>query len=176
MGSLFRLGFVALITLGCAVDAADGSASSELGADAGSPVGAMAPGEPVQPPSEPAPGGQTGSESPEPGETPMVPSGTGGTGGTGTGGEPWEPLGGSGGVGGSGDDPLLTDPPPPLFPEPVDVTTLPASPDNPPECPDVAPENPVGDCLGLPVYLGCQWGNDERTYTCICDWYHWLCI
>jgi PPE-repeat protein len=43
--------------------------------------------------------------------------------------------------------------------------------DNPAECPDVAPDNPVGDCLGLPVYVQCKYG----TYVCVCDWYHWLC-
>gem|GEM_PF-7116968 len=45
------------------------------------------------------------------------------------------------------------------------------SPDNPAECPAVAPENPIGDCLGLPIYLECNYG----TYFCVCDWYHWLC-
>jgi hypothetical protein len=45
------------------------------------------------------------------------------------------------------------------------------SPDNPAECPATAPENPVGDCLGLPVYLECNYG----TYYCVCDWFHWLC-
>ena len=45
------------------------------------------------------------------------------------------------------------------------------SPDNPAECPATAPENPIGDCLGLPVYLECTYG----TYFCVCDWYHWLC-
>jgi hypothetical protein len=46
------------------------------------------------------------------------------------------------------------------------------SPDNIPECPKVAPENPIGDCLGIPIYATCSY----TTYTCICDWYHWLCI
>ena len=45
------------------------------------------------------------------------------------------------------------------------------SPDNPPECPKEAPENPIGDCAGLPVYLECVYG----TYYCLCDWVHWLC-
>jgi len=44
-------------------------------------------------------------------------------------------------------------------------------PNNIPECPKVAPENPIGDCLGIPVYAVCSY----TTYTCICDWYHWLC-
>jgi hypothetical protein len=48
----------------------------------------------------------------------------------------------------------------------------PPAPDNPPECPAVAPENPVGDCLGLPIYVACNYG----TYSCTCDWYHWLCF
>jgi hypothetical protein len=57
---------------------------------------------------------------------------------------------------------------------PPATTTTPdrtPSPDNPAECPDVAPDNPFGDCLGLPVYVVCTYG----TYTCICDWYHWMC-
>ena len=45
------------------------------------------------------------------------------------------------------------------------------SPSNPAECPATAPEDPIGDCLGLPVYLECNYG----TYFCVCDWYHWLC-
>jgi hypothetical protein len=49
------------------------------------------------------------------------------------------------------------------------------SPNNPAECPAVAPENPVGDCLGLPVYLVCEYGDDVYWYVCTCDWYHWLC-
>ena len=59
-----------------------------------------------------------------------------------------------------------------IFPPLSTPETRIPSPDNPAECPDVAPENPVGDCLGLPVYLGCSYG----TYNCICDWYHWLCF
>ncbi|HMI94307.1 MAG TPA: hypothetical protein VK509_23205 [Polyangiales bacterium] len=49
------------------------------------------------------------------------------------------------------------------------------SPDNPAECPAVAPENPVGDCLGMPIYLVCEYGDDSFWYVCTCDWYHWLC-
>ena len=45
-------------------------------------------------------------------------------------------------------------------------------PSNAPECPKHAPENPVGDCLGKPIYVQCGY----TTYHCICDWYHWLCI
>lgn len=44
--------------------------------------------------------------------------------------------------------------------------------DNPKECPAVAPENPIGDCIGVGVYVTCGY----TTYNCICDWYHWLCI
>jgi len=44
--------------------------------------------------------------------------------------------------------------------------------DNIAECPKVAPENPIGDCLGVPVYATCGY----TTYNCICDWYHWICI
>ena len=50
------------------------------------------------------------------------------------------------------------------------------SPNNPAECPAVAPENPVGDCLGLPIYLNCEYGDDMYWYVCTCDWYHWLCV
>ncbi len=45
-------------------------------------------------------------------------------------------------------------------------------PNNPPECPKHAPENPIGSCIGLPIYVTCSY----TTYHCICDWYHWLCI
>jgi hypothetical protein len=45
------------------------------------------------------------------------------------------------------------------------------SPDNPPECPDVAPADPFGSCVGLPVYVTCEYGS----YSCICDWVHWIC-
>lgn len=48
----------------------------------------------------------------------------------------------------------------------------PPSPDNPPECPPVAPDNPIGPCLGVPVYATCTYGS----YVCLCDWVHWLCI
>jgi len=44
--------------------------------------------------------------------------------------------------------------------------------DNPKECPAVAPENPIGDCIGVGIYVTCGY----TTYNCICDWYHWLCI
>jgi hypothetical protein len=90
--------------------------------------------------------------------------GDGGSGATFPGG-----AGGIGVIGGAGGGA-------PLVPPPTDVTTLPPSPDNPPECPAVAPENPVGDCLGLPVYLSCSWSDGTRTYSCVCDWYHWLCV
>ncbi len=46
------------------------------------------------------------------------------------------------------------------------------SPDNIPECPKEAPENPVGSCIGVPIYATCSY----TTYNCICDWYHWICI
>ncbi len=44
--------------------------------------------------------------------------------------------------------------------------------DNPKECPAVAPENPIGDCIGVGIYATCGY----TTYNCICDWYHWICI
>jgi len=48
----------------------------------------------------------------------------------------------------------------------------PPSPDNPKECPPIAPDNPIGSCIGVPVYATCTYG----TYSCLCDWVHWLCI
>jgi hypothetical protein len=48
----------------------------------------------------------------------------------------------------------------------------PPSADNVKECPPVAPDNPIGPCLGVPVYATCTYG----TYSCICDWFHWICI
>lgn len=45
-------------------------------------------------------------------------------------------------------------------------------PGNAAECPALSPENPVGDCLGLPIYLTCGYKN----WDCVCDWYHWLCV
>jgi hypothetical protein len=54
---------------------------------------------------------------------------------------------------------------------------LPPKKDNPPECPSLAPPNPVGNCLGLPIYLICGYGAEGgQQYTCTCDWYHWLCV
>lgn len=109
--------------------------------------------------------------------------GSGGAGGTfGTGGES------AGGAPGAGGEPEC------FFPFPCETGGAPGSgggpatgaggglpgfspsPDNPPECPQGAPENPIGDCLGLPVYLGCSYSDGTRVYNCICDWYHWLCL
>jgi len=50
------------------------------------------------------------------------------------------------------------------------------SPNNPAQCPQEAPANPVGSCLGLPVYLQCNYSDGTRNYGCVCDWYHWLCV
>jgi hypothetical protein len=61
---------------------------------------------------------------------------------------------------------------PPLFPEPSTPDNRPPSPDNPTECPSEAPADPWGPCVGLPVYLECNYG----TYFCICDWIHWICV
>ena len=58
---------------------------------------------------------------------------------------------------------------------PMPLPDYASSPNNPPECPAVAPADPVGDCLGLPVYLTCEYGDDTYWYVCTCDWYHWLC-
>ena len=49
-------------------------------------------------------------------------------------------------------------------------------PANPKECPPGAPANPIGLCLGLPIYLACNYTDGVRNYGCVCDWYHWLCI
>jgi hypothetical protein len=50
------------------------------------------------------------------------------------------------------------------------------APNNPPECPKGAPANPIGSCVGLPVYLACNYTNGTVNYGCICDWVHWLCL
>ncbi|MFM2418671.1 MAG: hypothetical protein RL385_3394 [Pseudomonadota bacterium] len=45
------------------------------------------------------------------------------------------------------------------------------------ECPDEPPPIPIigGACLG--IYYGCGWTNESKqTYSCVCDWVHWLCI
>lgn len=56
-------------------------------------------------------------------------------------------------------------------------TKLPPKADNPKECPSLAPPNPIGICLGLPIYVICGYGTDGGPqYTCTCDWYHWLCV
>jgi hypothetical protein len=50
-------------------------------------------------------------------------------------------------------------------------------PGSAPECPPEPPPIPIigGACLGL--YYACDWQNAAgETYTCICDWVHWLCI
>jgi len=99
-----------------------------------------------------------------------------GSGGAGSGGSPAAPAAPAGGsaapAAGSGAAgaqalPDLGEILPPLS---TPETRVP-SPNNPAECPATAPENPVGDCLGLPVYLECSYG----TYYCVCDWFHWLC-
>jgi hypothetical protein len=57
-----------------------------------------------------------------------------------------------------------------LFPTgPADYTP---SPDNHETCPDLPPENPWGNCLGVPVYAVCGYTD----YNCICDWFHWICL
>lgn len=62
--------------------------------------------------------------------------------------------------------------PPPLFPPPSTPADRIPSPDNPAQCPALAPADPWGPCAGLPVYLTCDYG----TYHCVCDWIHWICI
>jgi hypothetical protein len=60
----------------------------------------------------------------------------------------------------------------PPAPNPLTPGDRTPDPKNIPECPKVAPENPIGSCIGVPVYAVCGY----TTYTCICDWYHWLCL
>ncbi len=43
---------------------------------------------------------------------------------------------------------------------------------NIPECPKHAPENPIGSCIGVPIYATCGYSG----YNCICDWIHWICL
>jgi hypothetical protein len=92
-----------------------------------------------------------------PGPSPNAAAGSGGSPAT-------APLAGSGGM----DAPIEL---PDLFPPPSTPQTRVADPNNPPECPAQAPENPIGDCAGLPIYVECKYG----TYHCVCDWIHWLC-
>jgi hypothetical protein len=92
----------------------------------------------------------------------MSSGGAGGAAGMSSGGAGGE--GGMSGEGGTGGDPV-----------PMPMPDYAPSPSNPAECPAVAPENPVGDCLGLPIYLVCEYGDDTYWYVCTCDWYHWLC-
>jgi len=45
------------------------------------------------------------------------------------------------------------------------------------DCPAEPPPIPIigGACLG--IYFGCGWTNESKqTYSCVCDWVHWLCI
>lgn len=45
------------------------------------------------------------------------------------------------------------------------------------ECPAEPPPIPIigGPCLG--IYFDCNWTHESgATYTCVCDWVHWLCI
>ena len=69
--------------------------------------------------------------------------------------------------------------PGPVGCDPNTQPTLPgftALPSNPATCPTGAPANPIGPCVGVPVYTTCAYTNGARQYTCICDWVHWLCI
>jgi hypothetical protein len=66
-------------------------------------------------------------------------------------------------------------PPPDTTPaDPNDEVIPGREPDatNIPECPKRAPENPIGSCIGVPIYASCGYSG----YNCICDWYHWLCL
>ena len=57
------------------------------------------------------------------------------------------------------------------------LADLQPSPNNIPECPATAPENPWGPCVGVPVYATCDYGTSPAPfYTCICDWIHWICV
>jgi hypothetical protein len=49
--------------------------------------------------------------------------------------------------------------------------------DSAPECPPEPPPIPIigGACLG--IYYSCGWTNPAgQTYSCVCDWIHWLCL
>ena len=122
-----------------------------------------------------APGGNAGMAGAPAGTSsdPRPAGGNAGTGGTaGTGSSTGAGAGGTtdtGGGAGAGDIAGMASEPPMPMPDYA------PSPDNPAECPSVAPENPVGDCLGLPIYLTCEYGDDTYWYVCTCDWYHWLC-
>lgn len=59
-----------------------------------------------------------------------------------------------------------------VTPAPGAPRDLTPSPDNIKECPPTAPDNPVGSCIGVPIYATCSY----TSYNCICDWYHWICI
>jgi hypothetical protein len=76
------------------------------------------------------------------------------------------PPGGTGGAGGTGG----VDP---YGPYREGFTPLPT---NAKECPPGAPANPIGSCVGLPIYLGCGYTNGTVQYNCVCDWVHWLCL
>jgi hypothetical protein len=78
-----------------------------------------------------------------------------------------------GGVGGIDWDDIF--PPPPDGGTPTTSGDLKPLPDNVPECPPTAPENPVGLCIGVPIYAFCGYTDGVNNYNCICDWYHWLC-
>jgi hypothetical protein len=57
------------------------------------------------------------------------------------------------------------------------LADLEPSPNNIPECPATAPENPWGPCVGVPVYAVCEYGEAPAPlYSCICDWIHWICV
>lgn len=59
----------------------------------------------------------------------------------------------------------------------VSLDELEPSPNNVAQCPDKAPADPWGPCLGVPVYAVCDYGTAPAPYyTCICDWIHWICV
>ena len=69
------------------------------------------------------------------------------------------------------------DPPADTTPAFTSLADLAPSPNNIPECPATAPENPWGPCVGVPVYAVCDYGTAPAPYyTCICDWIHWIGI
>lgn len=140
-------------------------------APASTPASSGSTSQPSQSTTPPAAvsGSTAGSASPA---KPAATSGSAGSGGsaapaTSAAGSAAPPAASGGTAGAAAPLPDLDDILPPLS---TPETRIP-SPSNPAECPATAPEDPVGDCLGLPIYLECNYG----TYFCVCDWYHWLC-
>ncbi|MDH5674824.1 MAG: hypothetical protein OEZ06_22030 [Myxococcales bacterium] len=73
--------------------------------------------------------------------------------------------------------PAASDPAAAATPAFTSLADLEPSPNNIPQCPATAPENPWGPCVGVPVYAVCDYGTQPAPfYSCICDWIHWICV